>query len=103
MVVAPARQQRVRQELRARGGLLDGWGAILRRCAMAALSSRCFVAVWGLLAASGATAAVSAVDDAGNTVTLERAAQRIVSLAPHATEMLYAAGAGNALVGTVAH
>jgi iron complex transport system substrate-binding protein len=30
-------------------------------------------------------------------------ARRIVSLAPHATEMLFAAGAGGAVVGTVAH
>ena len=50
-----------------------------------------------------ACAAVSVVDDAGNEVTLARPAQRIVSLAPHATEMLFAAGAGAALVGVVAH
>jgi iron complex transport system substrate-binding protein len=50
-----------------------------------------------------ACASVTAVDDAGNDVTLPRPAQRIVSLAPHATEMLYAAGAGVAVVGVVAH
>lgn len=55
------------------------------------------------LAAHAACAAVSVVDDAGNTVTLQAPAKRIVSLAPHATEMLYAAGAGGALVGVVAH
>ena len=48
-------------------------------------------------------AAVSAVDDAGHAVTLPRPAQRIVSLAPHATELLFAAGAGHAVVGVVAH
>jgi len=69
---------------------------------MAALT-HCFVLLAALLAAGAAGAIVSAVDDAGNTVTLDRPAQRIVSLAPHATEMLYAAGAGSALVGTVAH
>ena len=47
--------------------------------------------------------AVTVVDDAGNEVTLARPAQRIVSLAPHATEMLFAAGAGSAVVGAVAH
>jgi len=60
---------------------------------------------WGLLAllllTSSATAAVSVVDDAGRTVTLARPAQRIVSLAPHATELLFAAGAGKAVVGVV--
>ena len=52
---------------------------------------------------AGAACAASVVDDAGNEVTLARPAQRIVSLAPHATEMLFAAGAGSAVVGTVAH
>jgi iron complex transport system substrate-binding protein len=46
-----------------------------------------------------AHAAVSAADDAGHTITLQRPAQRIVSLAPHTTELLYAAGAGGAVVG----
>jgi iron complex transport system substrate-binding protein len=44
-------------------------------------------------------AAVSVTDDAGHTITLNRPAQRIVSLAPHTTELLYAAGAGDAVVG----
>jgi iron complex transport system substrate-binding protein len=42
--------------------------------------------------------AVSAVDSEGRRVSLERPAQRIVSLAPHATEQLFAAGAGAKLV-----
>ena len=47
-----------------------------------------------------ATASIIEVrDDAGNTVTLEHPAQRIVSLAPHATELLFAAGAGSRVVG----
>ena len=54
-----------------------------------------------LLMTSSATAAVSVVDDAGRTVTLAKSAQRIVSLAPHATELLFAAGAGKAVVGVV--
>jgi iron complex transport system substrate-binding protein len=43
--------------------------------------------------------AVSAMDDAKRTVTLPQPARRIVSLAPHATEMLFAAGAGAYIVG----
>src|SRR4051812_16727425 len=43
--------------------------------------------------------AVSAVDSDGRKVTLERPAQRIVSLAPHVTEQLFAAGAGDKIVG----
>ena len=43
-------------------------------------------------------AAVSAHDDAGHVVALRTPARRIVSLSPHATELLYAIGAGNRLV-----
>lgn len=46
---------------------------------------------------------LSVVDDAGNTVMLTQPAQRIVSLAPHITELLYAAGAGDKVVGVVAY
>ena len=59
------------------------------------------LALWG--APLAAHAAVEAVDDAGAMVKLAMPASRIVSLAPHATEMLFAAGAGSAVVGTVAH
>lgn len=40
-------------------------------------------------------------DDSGQTVSLKAPAKRIVSLAPHLTENLFAAGAGPALVGAV--
>lgn len=53
------------------------------------------------LAATPARAAVSVTDDAGRRVVLPAPAQRIVSLAPHVTELLYAAGAGAKLVGAV--
>lgn len=56
-----------------------------------------------LLAALPATATVSAVDDAGQTVALAQPARRVVSLAPHVTEMLFAAGAGDRIVGTVSY
>jgi len=53
-----------------------------------------------LALAGSAQAAVTVQDDLGNTVTLAQPARRIVSLAPHVTELLYAAGAGERLVGT---
>ncbi|WP_126228330.1 cobalamin-binding protein [Burkholderia ambifaria] len=53
--------------------------------------------------ASVAHADVTARDDAGNTVTLSAPAQRVISLAPHATELVYAAGGGAKLVGTVTY
>jgi iron complex transport system substrate-binding protein len=54
-----------------------------------------------MIAASPARATVSVIDDAGRRVVLPASAQRIVSLAPHVTELLYAAGAGGKLVGAV--
>lgn len=58
-----------------------------------------FIGMLGLF--SLAQAAVSVFDDAGNRVRLLQPAKRIVSLAPHVTELLFAAGAGESLVGTV--
>lgn len=53
--------------------------------------------------AATAHAEINVVDDAGNTVTLAKPAQRIVALAPHLTEMMFAVGAGDKLVGRVSH
>lgn len=50
-----------------------------------------------------AVAEISVVDDAGNTVTLTKPAQRVIALAPHLTEMMFAVGAGDRLVGQVSH
>lgn len=46
-------------------------------------------------------ASITVVDDTGRTVELVVPARRIVSLAPHATELLYAAGAGERIVAAV--
>ncbi len=76
----PARPQRLRA-LRA------------ARCALAAAAVLCV--------AFGARAQpVAAVDDAGHRIELPQPAQRIVSLAPHLTEQLFAIGAGSRIVGT---
>ncbi|MDB5991585.1 MAG: putative Cobalamin binding protein BtuF [Herbaspirillum sp.] len=47
--------------------------------------------------------AIEVRDDAGNSITLSAPAQRIVTLAPHATELVFAAGAGERIVGTVSY
>ena len=52
---------------------------------------------------SPAHAAVSATDDTGATVSLAAPAQRVISLAPHVTELIYAAGGGAKLVGAVSY
>lgn len=59
-----------------------------------------------LLALTGAVTAACAdvvvTDDAGRVVRLRAPARRIVSLAPHVTELLFAAGAGAHVVGVSA-
>ena len=50
-----------------------------------------------------ALADVTVQDDAGNSITLKHPAQRVVSLAPHATELLFAAGGGERIVGVLSH
>jgi iron complex transport system substrate-binding protein len=49
----------------------------------------------------GDAGAIVVRDDSGATLRLPRAARRIVSLAPHITETLYAAGVGDRIVATV--
>jgi iron complex transport system substrate-binding protein len=53
------------------------------------------------LLAATARAEIALIDDAGNRIVLPRPATRIVSLAPHVTELLFAAGAGDRVVGAV--
>jgi len=43
---------------------------------------------------------IQITDDAGQQIVLPQPAQRIVSLSPHITELLFAVGAGAAVVGT---
>ncbi|HEU4843132.1 MAG TPA: cobalamin-binding protein [Burkholderiaceae bacterium] len=46
-------------------------------------------------------AAITVRDDAGNAVTLARPAQRVIAMAPHITELLFAAGGGEHVVGAM--
>jgi iron complex transport system substrate-binding protein len=55
------------------------------------------------VAAAQAQASVTARDDEGNAVTLQKPAQRVISLAPHVTELLFAAGGGGHVAGAVAY
>jgi iron complex transport system substrate-binding protein len=59
--------------------------------------------LFAALAACQARAAVTVKDDDGNLITLQKPAQRVISLAPHVTEMLFAAGGGSHVVGVVAY
>jgi iron complex transport system substrate-binding protein len=61
------------------------------------------LAVMLVLAPTATPAApVVVTDDAGEVVRLAQPATRIIALAPHATELVFAAGAGSKLVGVVA-
>ncbi len=47
---------------------------------------------------SAAAASITVTDDSGQRLQLDHPATRIISLAPHATELLFAAGAGDRVV-----
>ncbi len=48
-------------------------------------------------------AEIEVTDDSGDPIRLAQPARRIISLAPNLTELLFAAGAGTKIVGTVSH
>lgn len=59
------------------------------------------LSILGLAITFSARAEIVVRDDTGQTLRLAAPAQRIVSLAPHVTETLFAAGAGSRIVGAV--
>lgn len=54
-----------------------------------------------LFAVSNAYASISVRDDVGNVVELSAPARRVVTVSPHATELVFAAGAGAQIVGAI--
>ncbi|MCS3903693.1 iron complex transport system substrate-binding protein [Methylohalomonas lacus] len=57
----------------------------------------------GLLLLASAGSAVQVTDATGQRLELAQPATRIVSLAPHLTELLFAIGAGDTIIATVSH
>ncbi|WLD58943.1 cobalamin-binding protein [Salinispirillum sp. LH 10-3-1] len=62
------------------------------------LKHLCLALLAGPLA-TVATADIRVTDDDGNTIILQQPAQRIVSLVPHATELMFEIGAGHLVIG----
>jgi iron complex transport system substrate-binding protein len=60
-------------------------------------------AALSIAACSAYAAPVTVRDDDGNLVTLQKPAQRVIAMAPHVTELLFAAGAGDKIVGAVSY
>jgi len=58
---------------------------------------------WSSHSTAAYAAPVTVIDDTGASVTLNAPAQRVISLAPHVTELLYAAGGGSQIVGAVTY
>lgn len=83
---------------------------MLRTLGDAALRHRLFVVAWlcmigmtmPIMAATSSpeTAPLTVVDNHDRHVTLASPARRAITTAPHATELIYAAGAGDFLIGT---
>lgn len=51
--------------------------------------------------AGASHAAISVVDDSGKRVTVQGPVQRVISTSPHVTELLFAAGGGERIVGAM--
>ena len=73
-------------------------GALRRIAALSSFFVAAFVTPGGW-----AATAVTSVDDAGRTVSIVGPVRRVITLAPSLAELVYAVGAGPALVATVAH
>src|SRR5258705_1970796 len=95
----PLRQRRLRrrQGERMPHAAFAGGGLERRRRAHRAMIRAVAIAI--AVSTSAGAHALQVRDDRGVTVTLERPAERIVTLAPHLAEIAFAAGAGAKLIG----
>ena len=60
-----------------------------------------FLVVLAVGCGSAGAAAIEVIDDNGHAMSLAQPARRIITLTPHVTEMVYAAGGGSRIVATV--
>ena len=71
------------------------------RCGWAGISVTRYFLLFVLLISSSTSHAVSVRDDKQNNIEIEKPAQRIITLAPYLTELLFAIDAGDKIVATV--
>ena len=57
--------------------------------------------IFAVTCASDASAEIRVIDDLGEEIVLLKPARRVISLAPHITELIYSLGAEKQIVGTV--
>jgi iron complex transport system substrate-binding protein len=55
------------------------------------------------MALGRAQAGITVTDDDGNTVAMQRPAQKVIAMSPHVTELLFAAGGGDRIIGAVSY
>src|SRR3954469_1203078 len=67
------------------------------------MKTPCIAALAALSLHASAHAAITVLDDDGKPVTLQQPALRVVAMAPHVTELLFAAGGGAKIVGAVSY
>lgn len=70
---------------------------------MKAISPLACLASLLLASAASAQNPITVRDDDGNVVTLAKPAQRVIAMAPHVTELLFAAGGADKIVGAVSY
>jgi len=75
----------------------------VREAAAAAVTKRFWIALAVLCITPSTAAEISVRDDLDRTIVLKQPAQRIVTLAPFLTELVYTAGAGERIVGVSAY
>jgi iron complex transport system substrate-binding protein len=94
-VACPGSSSSGTAHLRSRGWAVLIFGSLVRLCAAAVV----LLGPAGCRTAAPAAVGTPILDDAGDTVRVARAAQRVVSLIPATTELLFAINAGPVVVG----